>query len=396
MALICVMMILTAGFGCSPEKFSDQTVTEIPSASVSDSKIPASSSPLQTPTPSPSPTPPPEPIRVSVIATGDMMCLYGQLNAAREDGDYAFDYCFNEIREKVSSADLAIGNLETLIAEGHKYTGPSVNNTPRLNAPESYLSAVVNCGFDVLIVANNHIYDREADGIVKTLQKIDEYGVEYVGAYVSSQARAPLIIDVKGIKIAILAYTDHLNADPEINEDIINMIDMYDEDRIIASIDASRAAGADYIIVYMHWGKENTHKVNSTQEEMAGFVANAGADIIIGSHPHCIQCDEIIETDRGGVPVFYSLGNLISSMGRNINKDSVLLNLVLKKDQVTGETILEDTSYTPTLCTSTDAGSNVVLPADLESISQSEKAAALNASRDRTVEVMSDNIARPE
>lgn len=349
--------------------------------------------PKPTPEPTPVPTVKLEPTVVTVLAAGDLMCLSAQLNAARKRGEYEFDYCFEEIKEKVSAADLAIANFETLVAEGYHYTGPSPENgSPKLNAPESYLSAVVGCGFDALVNANNHIFDRKTDGADKTINKIDEYGVYHTGAYATGEDRLPLVIDVKGVKIGILAYTDHLNGGGRGNE----MINMYKEELVASDLAEMKAAGADYTIVYLHWGRENTHKVTKAQKTAAEFVANEGADIIIGSHPHCTQGADIIGTSRGAVPVFYSLGNLISSMGRTINKDSFLVNMTLEKDAVTSEVELKELTYTPTLCAGTEAGSYVILPADSASISSSSKASALEASRNRTIKVLGDAVAKPE
>lgn len=337
------------------------------------------------------PAPSSEPVRIEIVVAGDLMCLNAQLNAARKDGEYKFYYCFSEIKNKISAADLAIGNLETLVAQGYKYTQASQPGNPKINAPESYLSAVVDCGFDVLVNANNHIYDRKSDGINKTVSVLDKYAVKHTGAYAEGQARIPLIEDVKGIKVAVLSYTDHING--HINTDLA---DKYSEKLVKSDIDAVKAGGADFIIVYMHWGTENTHKVNKEQRKMAAFVANTGADIIIGSHPHCTQGADNIKTEHGVVPVFYSLGNLVSSMGRTINGDSALVNMTLEKDAVTGVTALVSLTYTATLCSSTEAGRYVILPAGLGSIAQSNKVKALEASRRRTVDVIGNIVAVPE
>ncbi len=344
------------------------------------------------PVPTPVPTLVLEPISINVVAAGDLMCLYAQLTAAKKKGNYEFDYAFAEIKQRVSAADLAIANLETLVAQGYKFTGPSpVKGSPKLNAPESYLKAALNCGFDAFVNANNHIFDRKTDGLDKTIQKLDEYKVYHTGAYSTGQQREHLIIDVKGISVAVLGYTNFINGNPK--EAV--MADWYSEELVSADIKAVRKAGADFIIVYMHWGMENTHNITNNQIKHAAFIANAGADIIIGSHPHCLQRTENIETERGDVPVFYSLGNLVSSMGRKINKDSALVNITLVKDPATGKTAIANLTYTPTYCMTTDAGRFVVRPADLESI---EKAGSksLESSRGRALKIMGDTVAQPQ
>lgn len=333
---------------------------------------------------------PQEPTKVKILAVGDLMCLYAQLAAAKKNGQYQFDYCFGQIKDKVSAADLAVGNLETLVASGYPYTQHNQKGNPKINAPESYLAAIKNCGFDALTDANNHIYDRKTDGIDKTIKQLDNYGFEHTGAYATGETRAPLIVNVKGINIAILAYTDHLNNHPK----NVTAVDLYKPDKVTADIKAAKDAGADFVMVYMHWGTERTHKVNKAQKTMAAFIANAGADIIIGSHPHCTQGTQLIQTDNGSVPVFYSLGNYLSSMGATICKDSMMVNITLQKD-ADGKTTIAALTYTPTYCTNTSAGRFVILPADLASIA-ANNSKALKSSRTRTVKVVGDKVAAPE
>ncbi len=457
--LVMVCFILLVSFGCQSKP--DTVVVSTPAPTLSPTPAPT---PVPTPSPAPvpTPTPEPEPMRVTVMAAGDLLCLSAQLSAARSGKTYSFDYCFEEVKNTISSADLAIGNLETLIADGYQYTASYSDNTPpsatpggespapsegpaeevpdtgnpdtgeddagsgadtsvtdtmitrlsgaaevpaleneapaasssgnpKINAPESFLTAVLGCGFDVLTNANNHICDYRADGIVKTLQKLDEHNVPHTGAYVAPEDKKPLIADVKGIKIAVLAYTDILNNSPGSGNAF--MVDRYDEDRVAADIAAAKEAGADFVIVSIHWGTEHTHKPNRGQRKIAEFVANAGADIILGSHPHCTQPFEAVETKRGPVPVLYSMGNFISSMGKTMHKDGVIVCMTLEKTADTNVTTLLSLTYIPTLCANSDKGRFVVFPADLASIANSPIADDLQDSRERTIEVLTENVA---
>jgi poly-gamma-glutamate synthesis protein (capsule biosynthesis protein) len=269
------------------------------------------------------------------------------------------------------------------------------SGSTRINAPASFLDAALDCGFDVLTNANNHIYDRGTDGIVKTLEELDTRGVPHTGAYAAEGDKVPLIVDVEGIHIAIFAYTDILNNSPGSSNTY--MIDRYSEELVAADMAAAEEAGADYTIVCIHWGIENTHSENSAQRRMAEFIANAGADIILGSHPHATQPVALIATERGeDVPVVYSMGNFISSMPRTMNKDSVIMRLALEKEHETGTTSLTGLSYIPTLCTSTSGGGFAALTADLASIEASSSPSQLSKSRARTIDVLGDTIAIPE
>jgi hypothetical protein len=398
--LLAVMCALLALAGACQSAELPAAATPAATAQVSAKPAP---SPAPTPTPAPVPTttPEPAPTRITVMAVGDLMCLHGQLSAAHVGGGYSFDYVFAAVKDILSSADLTVGNLETLIADGHPYTGsgggdddgdePAASESagepgsepsaepgtqsgtvvgfgaggamadialqhgtcqqrqplftgPLINGPESFLSAVAGAGFDVLINANNHINDYGVDGIQKTLAMLDSYGMYHTGAYAAEGSKAPLVVDVQGIKIGFVAYTDHLNRGSGGNK---ALIDLWDEDMAAADIAAAREAGADFIIAYVHWGKENTHSVVSWQRKPRGSLpARRGSDFRLA--PACLQEFELIETDRGTVPVLYSLGNFVSSMGRAINDDGIHLKIELVKDNVTGENALETMSYIPT------------------------------------------------
>lgn len=392
LAVICIAVLFSACSEDSGVWIDPSELTKSPAAESAPVKPEQSDEPAPSEPDAPVATDEPEPVRAEVFAAGDLMCLYGQLLAAKKGNGYDFDYCFAEVKDLVSAADLAVANLETLVAEGYEYTGAQRGNpNPKMNAPDSYLSAVLGCGFDVLVNANNHICDRGTDGIDKTIKNMDEQGVLYTGAYASGEQRKQLIVDVKGIKIAILGYLDHLNGFP--GEYQPEQINMYTEELVAADIAEAKAEGADFILVYMHWGTENTTKLTSAQKQQAKFVADAGADIIIGSHTHCPQGTENIETDRGTVPVFYSLGNVISSMARDINNDTAFVNISLEKDAA-GKTSIVSLTYTPAFCTRTDAGRFVLIPADADSVSD-RNLKALEKSRKRTIAAVGNNVAQP-
>ena len=365
------------------------------------------------PVPTEDPTPPPV-TTLTIAAVGDIMCLYGQLTNAKQGGGYVFDQCFEQIAPIISGADLAVGNLESLVAESfpyttaNKYTEKTITPSdgsdpytttvragmPRLNAPESFLKAVVGCGFDAFATANNHAFDRKAQGIEETLAKLDEYGMYHTGSYALPEDNVPLVINRNGIRVGIVSYTDISNQKPASSEAF--MLNRYNEEALTADIEAARQAGAEFVMVYIHWGNENTHKVSSRQKRMAQFIADAGADIILGSHSHCTQTFGSIETQRGFVPVIYSMGNFISSMGRTINTDSVVVSIILEKDYTQGTVVLKELGYIPTLCRTTDAGSFIILPTTSEYIKTSEYASSLEKSRQRTIDVLGENVAVPK
>ena len=401
--------LMTADAADNIEEADHAVLSPEPKASPEPSLIPAAD-----PVPTTDPEPPTT-TTLSISAAGDLMCLYGQLASARKGGEYIFDQCFAEITPIISGADIAMGNFETLVAESFDYTGSNkyedrtivpddgsapyttsvrVGGNPKLNAPESFLKAVADCGFDVLATANNHAFDRGSKGIIETMNKLDEYGIYHTGSYALPEDKVPLIVTKNGISIGIVSYTDISNCKPGSDDNY--MLDRYKEELLFADIEAVKQSGAEFVIVYIHWGSENTHKVSSRQRKIAQFIADSGADIIFGSHAHCTQPFDTVETQRGPVPVIYSFGNFISSMGRTINTDSVIVNLVLEKSYISGKTVIKSLTYIPTLCRDTSAGSFIVLPTTPDYIASSQYASSLESSRQRTIDVLGETVALPE
>lgn len=152
-----------------------------------------------------------------------------------------------------------------------------------------------------------------------------------------------------------------------------------------------KAAGAEFIIAYMHWGTENTHTINAKQKQQAQEVADAGVDLIAGSHPHCLQSAETLTaTDGREVFCIYSLGNFVSSMGRTINNDTIILNATLKRE---GEkVVLADTGYIGCRVIGSYDGGNYVVVPNREGLNGGIRTSALDASAQRIAEVMGDSL----
>jgi poly-gamma-glutamate synthesis protein (capsule biosynthesis protein) len=279
-----------------------------------------------------------------IVFTGDIMALAGQLNGARvKGGGYNFSHVFKYVTPIISKADLAIGNLETQIAgSGFKTTDKKKydHGYPYINAPDSYLQAVCDAGFDVLSTANNHSLDCGEKGLVNTLDAIKKLGMLSTGTFKTKSDRdTPLITEVKGIKFAILSYTFSVNHHEGKlkGEKRSYMVNRLNTGVITKDIAAARKNGADVVIVMPHWGKEGSTKSNAFQKKTAAAIAKAGADLIIGSHPHVIQntASFVSDTPYGKKTCFvaYSMGNFVSSMGSARNHDSLLLKFRVDMDE---------------------------------------------------------------
>lgn len=249
--------------------------------------------------------------RVSILFAGDLMQHQSQLNAAcTSKGTYSYSPCYNHIRDEVSSAHIAIANLETTIGD-KRFAG-----YPSFCAPDSFLYAAKEAGFDILLFANNHCLDRGRQGALRTMQMMDSLGITHCGVYRDStdrHKRYPLIIEKKGTKIALLNYTYGTNGIPTPPPLIVNLID---KEQIIKDINKAKEQKPDAIIACMHWGDEYVSTPPKYIKELTDWLLQQGVDHIIGNHPHVVQPIEVrndtFTAKRSAV--IYSLGNLISGM----------------------------------------------------------------------------------
>ncbi|MDN6194393.1 MAG: CapA family protein [Alkalibacterium sp.] len=296
-------------------------------------------------------------IDIQISAVGDVMAHTNQLVAARNnpEGAYNFESVFDDVKPYIENADLALANLETTLAgESIEYSG-----YPLFNAPDALADALLYAGFDTIVTANNHSLDTRAEGLRRTAEVIEEKGMDAVGTYKSASESDQrfLIKDVKGIKVAIMGYTEHLNGlDSQYSaEEIDSMVNTIDEEQMTTDIEAIKAQNPDIIVAYMHWGEEYTRDPNTVQKKNAEFLASQGVDIIFGSHPHVIHEAEYIKSEANETFVSYSMGNFVSNQrtetlgeGMAPTEDGVIVNVDVEKNEQTGETRVKNVSFVPT------------------------------------------------
>ena len=254
------------------------------------------------------------------------------------EGTWNFSDSFVYAREILRRGDLVIGNLETMVSQSSPL-GMQIHrleDKPYLNAPASYLDALKYAGYDLLTMANNHNVDTGLRGIYETLRNVDDWGFMHTGLFSSESDDRYIIVEVNGIRIGMVSYSAFYNDKDsnltESGQDVL--LNRYASDKAKADIRAARKAGAEFVIAFIHWGAENTHDTTWNQEQYARTLARAGADYIVGSHPHALQRYDIIETSDGReVPVIYSMGNFLSNMQRDINNDTIILQLNLQREE---------------------------------------------------------------
>ena len=287
-------------------------------------------------------------IKMAVI--GDIMCHNSQYKDAydQKTNTYDFSYVFEDIKEYISSADIAIGNLETTFAGKER----GYSNYPRFNTPEQLATNLKDFGIDVVSTANNHCMDTNYTGLVSTLKYLDEAGISHTGTNETEEQQNQILVkDVNGVKIAFLSFTYGTNG-ITIPVDKSFAVNLIDEDLILRQIKLAKEQNPDLICVSMHWGIEYQLKQNQEQEKLKDLLFNNGVDIILGSHPHVLQPmkNETITLDDGSTKdcfVIYSLGNFMSGQTKENTRSSVILNIDITKSEETGKTKLNKVEYIP-------------------------------------------------
>lgn len=289
-----------------------------------------------------------------VSAVGDIMIHMPQIRAAEiQGGGYDFKSVFEEVKQYIEKADIAIANFETTVGTPERgYSG-----YPRFSAPHEILEALRFAGFDVLTTANNHCLDWLEFGVENTLNKLDEYGILHTGtARTLEESQRLLIIERNDIKVGILAYTYGTNGMEALipSDKLSYMVNYFNDfDKIRRDIERIKMEGAEVVIVCMHWGNEYERTPSEEQKDLAQQLANAGADIIFGSHPHVIQPIEIKDVALEGrmtkkVVVAYSLGNFISNQRERYTDSGVIVNVEIVKDHDENTITISKISYIPT------------------------------------------------
>lgn len=285
---------------------------------------------------------------ISINFFGDLLIHNSIYDAAKTSNGYDFAYQFEDIKDKITIADYTVGNLEVPI--GNK----DFSNYPSFRAPAQLATAMKEVlDVELLTTASNHTLDKGFSGLKETLDCLDSVDINHTGsARNQEEANNILIEDIKGAKIAFLAYTYGTNGYP-IPSDAKYCINIIDKDKIKNDTLKAKELGADFIIVKMHWGEEYVLDENSYQKDLAKYIfEETEANLIIGEHPHVVQNIEkmIVEKDgkeKEGV-VIYSLGNFISGQNKEYRDTGIIAKVNLSIDTENKEnTKVNNVEYTP-------------------------------------------------
>ena len=310
---------------------------------------------------------PPVEHRVSFFATGDNLIhtgiwrqanrnAGGSGNDCRMDSEYDFELFYRSLAPMVEKADVSFLNQETLVAADESGVP---QNYPQFNTPRACGDAMIELGFDVVNLANNHMLDMGGEGLYHSIEYWrSKEGVTQIGAYLDeADYNAVRVVEKNGIRIAFLAYAEDANNSGRGIQTPLSFyhgfssrslyVPAMDENELRRQVEAAKAV-SDFVVVAFHWGTENSYRVSAVQERYAALCCELGVDVVLGSHPHVLQPIQWLESEDGGTKtlVVYSLGNMISLMESTVGN---LLGGALELEFVLCDGVgrIENVSLTP-------------------------------------------------
>ncbi len=332
-----IMILLLIFTGCSSTKSSPghSFINSVSKAShITESPLPDTSNVI---------------FRTSFLGCGDVIIYGGNIKDARSksiEGGRAYNFKpqFEKVADIIGEADISFVNQETLMC-GEGY---DISYYPMFNSPQDLGHDLVELGFDVVNIANNHMLDKGAGGLSKTIEFWKGMDTLMIGGYEDQEDFDNIrIIEKEGIKIAFLSYTYGTNglSKPKSSELVIPYID---DDDIIRQTALAKEK-ADFVMVSVHWGYEGAFKQNSEQTRVAQLFADCGVNAIIGHHPHVIQPVEWLVGKNGNKTLcVYSLGNFMAEQAYDYNMVGGMISFDIVHS-ASKEPYIDDVLFTPTV-----------------------------------------------
>jgi hypothetical protein len=322
-------------------------------------------------------------VRLTVSVSGDLLIhspVYARALALGGGSRYDFAPMFNPISPYVAKPDLALCHVETPMGAG------SAQGYPLFNTPAELADAIAKTGWDACDTASNHSLDQGQEGIASTIDALERAGVEHTGSYTSERSRRrPLILKAKGVRVALLAYTTDTNGIPLPEPWSLNVVD--GPEPIVEDARRARRAGADAVIVNVHWGADVAPEyVTGLAREQESFAKRLTESrhitAVVGQGPHIVQPIRRV----GGEIVVFGEGNLVSNQNSACCAEGAQDGLIALLDlTVEGRRArLERVRYVPVWVSQPDY---TVLPVGDAIRAGEGDAPSLRASYQRTVDV---------
>lgn len=286
---------------------------------------------------------PKESFTVSFCAVGDNLIHSPIYRQAQKGDSYDFSAAYSGVADIIRNADVAVLNQETLIC--NDMYEPS--NYPRFNSPVALGDYMTELGFDVFTLANNHCLDYGEEGLSYSLDYWESRKALTAGVYRNEADKNNIRTgEFGGITFSFLSYTESLNGLylPDTSEMVIGNVN--DLEGMISDIKAAKEI-SDVCVVALHWGVEGSGTIEEWQREYAGKLAEAGADIIIGNHPHVLRGIEMIKREGSDAICAYSLGNFISAQNVGANLISGILEFNVTVTEGESTPVISDVKLTP-------------------------------------------------
>ena len=292
------------------------------------------------------PTPVPAPVTITISAAGAIYAPKAVRQSTLDASHYDFSPVFAGLGDTLADADLAIATLETTTAGEDKGFG-NYNTAPEI------LTALRERGVDLLSLATEHALDRGYEGLELTVRELTARGIDCAGAYVGGRQGATML-SIRGVQVAVLAYTYGLSEEgyKRTSASEREAVAQLDVQQMEADIRQARVDGANAVIVLAHWGTKNIQETPEDIVRMAHRLAEAGADVILGTHPNVPQGTERIRVTRADgmtydTVVCYSLGNLLTDARTPENTAGMVAHVDVTYDPATRRTTLGEMYCTP-------------------------------------------------
>lgn len=290
--------------------------------------------------------------KIHIKAAGDLNITNSVVESGLAATGYSYTRAFMDVANVLSDADVTVMNLEGNIC-GEPY------GTTTASAPQEILMALRSAGVDMVQMANSYSIYNGLIGLSSTLDAVRNSGLEPMGAYSTpsqfKQTKGYTICDIKGIKVAFVAFTKGVGGMgmPAGNEKCVNLLykdydstyKSIDTAGITSILDAVASEKPDITVAMLHWGSENNDEISKTQTSIVSLMKKKGVDIILGTHPHLVQKIEFDQ--KNGTLVAYSLGDFFGDGTRGGTNYSIILDIEITRDADLNITRVTGFDFTP-------------------------------------------------
>ena len=284
----------------------------------------------------------------TIAATGDLLIHESVAKAARTSDGWNFTSMFDSVAPILSQADLAVCHVETPMSPNNA----NLSYFPAFLVPRELADAISYAGYDTCSLASNHATDAGREGIVGTIGALDRVQVAHAGMAVSPEARDEVtLIEVGSATVAHLSYTYGFN-NGALDTDESHLSNVIDKAAILDEARRARSAGADFVMLSLHWGTNYTSDLDETQVGLGPrLLASPDIDLIVGHHAHMVQ--PVVQI--GGEFLVYGLGNFLSNQSPETcaecplpTEDGVIVHFTVTEDEATGRWSVTEIAHTPT------------------------------------------------